>query len=165
MILMCKNLTVRESMNSSQQNTRKIFGQHQAGFTLIEIMVVVVILGVLAALVVPNMIGQAGEARKTAAASDLRAIANALDMYRLDNFSYPRTDQGLQALVEKPSGFPEAKNWKIDGYLRKLPKDTWGNDYVYISPGKNGPFDLLSLGADGRLGGTDEAADIDYADL
>ena len=137
----------------------------QAGFTLIEIMIVVVILGVLAALVVPNMIGKAGEARQTAAASDIRSIANALDMYRLDNFNYPSTDQNLAALVEKPNGFPAAANWGEGGYLRKLPKDPWGNNYIYISPGKTGPYDLLSMGGDGRIGGEGEAADINLADL
>jgi len=137
----------------------------QRGFTLIEIMIVVVILGVLAALVVPNMIGKAAEARQTAAASDIRSIANALDMYRLDNFNYPSTDQNLAALVEKPSGFPAAANWSEGGYLRKLPKDPWGNEYIYISPGKTGPYDLLSMGGDGRIGGEGEAADINLADL
>jgi len=139
--------------------------QAQKGFTLIEIMIVVVILGILAALVVPNMIGKAGEARQTAAAADIRAIANSLDMYRLENFNYPSTDQGLKALVERPSGQPPAPNWSPTGYLRKLPKDPWGNDYLYISPGKNGAYDLRSLGGDGRSGGQDEAADIDLADL
>lgn len=138
---------------------------NQCGFTLIEIMIVVVILGILAALVVPNMIGKAAEARQTAAASDIRAIANALDMYRLENFNYPSTDQNLRALVEKPSGFPAAVHWSEGGYLRKLPKDPWGNDYIYISPGKTGPYDLLSMGGDGRIGGEGEAADINLADL
>lgn len=137
----------------------------QKGFTLIEIMIVVVILGILAALVVPNMIGKAGEARQTAAAADIRAIANALDMYRLENFHYPSTDQNLQALVEKPSGYPPANNWSQSGYLRKLPKDPWGNHYLYISPGKNGDYDLLSMGGDGRIGGEGEAADIDLTNL
>lgn len=135
------------------------------GFTLIEIMIVVVILGVLAALVVPNMMGKAGDARQVAAASDLRAIANALDMYRLENFTYPSTDQGLKALVEKPSGYPPAPHWNPNGYLRKLPKDPWGNEYLYISPGTENDFDLLTLGGDGRSGGSGEAKDVSLADL
>ncbi|MCW8126000.1 type II secretion system major pseudopilin GspG [Microbulbifer halophilus] len=129
------------------------------GFTLIEIMVVIVILGVLAALVVPNVLGRTGEARMKAAAVDLRAIETALDMYRMDNFVYPSSDQGLEALISKPSGFPEAKNWS-QPYLKKAPRDPWGNDYQYISPGANGPYDLFSLGADGKPGGEGEAADI-----
>ncbi len=135
------------------------------GFTLIEIMVVIVILGVLGALVIPNIIGRTGEARVTAAKSDMRAVANALDLYKLDNFNYPSTDQGLQALVTQPGGFPEAKNWNPDGYLKKLPKDPWGNDYQYISPGRNGKYDLFSLGSDGRPGGEKEAADLNNWEL
>ena len=102
---------------------------------------------------------------RPAAAADIRAIANSLDMYRLENFNYPSTDQGLKALVERPTGEPPAPNWSATGYLRKLPKDPWGNDYLYISPGKNSAYDLRSLGGDGRSGGQDEAADIDLADL
>lgn len=134
------------------------------GFTLIEIMVVIVILGVLGALVVPNVLGRTGEARMKAAQVDLRAIETALDMYRMDNFVYPSSDQGLQALVSKPSGFPEAKNW-TEPYLKKAPKDPWGNEYQYISPGSSGPYDLYSLGADGKPGGEGEAADLSLADL
>lgn len=144
---------------------QKPFSSKHTGFTLIEIMIVVVILGILAALVVPNMIGKAGEARQTAAAADIRAIANALEMYRLENFTYPSTDQGLKALVEQPTGQPPAPHWSPTGYLRKLPKDPWGNDYIYISPGKNGPYDLRSLGGDRRADGEGEAADVDLLDL
>ena len=135
------------------------------GFTLIEIMVVVVILGILGALIIPNVMGRTDEARITAAKSDLRGIANALELYRLDNYTYPSTDQGLASLVSKPGGYPEPKNWNPDGYLKKLPTDPWQNDYGYISPGSNGDFDLYSLGADGKDGGTGSAADIDYNDL
>jgi len=135
--------------------------KQQAGFTLIEIMVVVVILGILGALIVPNILGRTEEARITAAQSDIRAIGNALNLYRLDNFNYPSTDQGLEALVNKPAGFPEAKNWNAEGYLPKLPKDPWGNSYLYISPGSHGPYDLYSHGADGKEGG--ENADRDIA--
>ncbi len=132
----------------------------QTGFTLIEIMVVVVIIGILGALVVPNFLGQADETRITAARSDISSIGNALDLYRLHNHNYPSTDQGLEALVNKPSGYPEAKNWQTDGYLKKVPNDPWGNPYQYISPGANGAYDLLSLGADNREGGEGANADI-----
>jgi general secretion pathway protein G len=132
----------------------------EAGFTLIEIMVVVVILGILGALIVPNILGRTGEARVTAAQSDIRGIGNALNLYRLDNFNYPSTDQGLEALVSQPGGMPEAKNWNSEGYLPKLPKDPWGNNYLYISPGTHGPYDLYSQGADGKDGGEDNAKDI-----
>ncbi len=132
----------------------------QKGFTLIEIMVVVVILGILGALVVPNILGRTGEARGTAAKSDIQSISNALDLYKLDNHTYPSTDQGLEALVSKPSGYPEAKNWNANGYLKRLPQDPWGNEYQYVSPGSNGAFDLYSLGADSREGGENDAADI-----
>jgi general secretion pathway protein G len=133
---------------------------YQRGFTLIEIMVVVVIIGILGALIVPSILGRADDARVTAVKTDLRAISNALDLYKLDNFTYPSTDQGLEALVSKPSGLPEAPSWNPDGYLKKLPKDPWKRDYFYISPGAQGPFDLYSLGADGKEGGEGSAADV-----
>ena len=133
-----------------------------SGFTLIEIMVVVVIISVLIGLVAPNILGRVDEARVTAAQTDIATIEQALEMYRLDNYRYPTTDQGLQALVEKPSVSPQAKNWNPEGYLKKnkLPKDPWSGDYLYLSPGTNGPFDLYSLGADGREGGEGYDADI-----
>ncbi|MBB3103244.1 type II secretion system major pseudopilin GspG [Azomonas macrocytogenes] len=133
----------------------------QGGFTLIEIMVVVVILGILAALVVPQVMSRPDQAKVTVAKGDIKAVAAALDMYKLDNFSYPSTQQGLDALVKKPAGSPSPKNWNPDGYLKRLPKDPWGNDYQYLSPGTHGTtFDLYSLGADGRDGGADLNADI-----
>ena len=132
----------------------------QAGFTLIEIMVVVVILGILGALVIPKIMSKPDQARIVAAQSDIRSISSALEMYKLDNFSYPSTSQGLQALVTKPSGTPEAKNWNSGGYLKQLPKDPWGNPYQYISPGAHGDFDLYSWGPDGKEGGQDKDADI-----
>ncbi|AFN76239.1 type II secretion system major pseudopilin GspG [Stutzerimonas nitrititolerans] len=137
----------------------------QKGFTLIEIMVVVVILGILAALVVPQVMNRPDQAKVTVAKGDIKAIGAALDMYKLDNFSYPSTQQGLNALVEKPSGSPQPKNWNRDGYLKRVPKDPWGNDYQYLSPGTQGQFDLYSLGADGKQGGTDLNADIGNWDL
>jgi general secretion pathway protein G len=129
--------------------------QSQSGFTLIEIMVVVVIIGILVGLIAPNIISRGDEARITATRADIRTISMQLDLYKLDNSFYPSTDQGLQALVEKPGGFPEPKNWKKGGYLSKVPEDQWGNEYVYISPGQHGPYDLFSLGPDGREGQDD----------
>jgi len=132
----------------------------QAGFTLIEIMVVVVILGILAAIVVPKVMDRPDAARITKAKADIRAIQGALDLYKLDNYNYPSTDQGLEALVTKPSGNPEARNWKQGGYLDRLPKDPWGNPYQYLSPGSHGPVDIFTYGADGRPGGDGVNADI-----
>ena len=132
----------------------------QSGFTLIEIMVVVVILGILAAIVVPRVMSRPDEARIVKAQQDIRAISAALDLYRLDNFKYPTTDQGLEALVEQPIGLDQGAKWRQGGYLAKLPKDPWGNPYQYLIPGQNAEFDLYSLGADSVLGGIDANADI-----
>ncbi|MFC5695108.1 type II secretion system major pseudopilin GspG [Pseudomonas sp. GCM10022186] len=123
-------------------------------------MVVVVILGILAALVVPQVMNRPDQAKVTVAKGDIKAIGAALDMYKLDNFAYPSTQQGLEALVSRPSGNPPAKNWNKDGYLKKLPVDPWGNPYQYLSPGSKGTYDLYSLGADGKEGGSDNDADI-----
>lgn len=128
----------------------------KAGFTLIEIMVVLVIIGILMALVVPNVMGRPDEARITVAKADLKAISTALDMYKLDNFDYPSTQQGLDALVKKPGGNPVPKHWKQGGYLKKTPVDPWGNPYQYISPGTHGAYDLYSLGAKGKPGQPDK---------
>lgn len=138
--------------------------RQQQGFTLIEIMVVVIILGILAAIVAPNVIGRVGDAQIAAARQDLRGIENALKFYRLDNFSYPTTEYGLQALVTRPND-PNIKNWKQGGYLDRLPKDPWGNPYQYLSPGNNGEVDIYTLGRDGRPGGEGEDADIGNWDL
>jgi general secretion pathway protein G len=132
----------------------------QRGFTLIEIMVVVVIIGILGALVVPKLMGKPGEARVIAARSDIGQIMQALKIYKLDNQRYPTTEQGLKALVEKPSSGPSANGWKSGGYVDKLQKDPWGNPYQYLSPGVKGEVDLFSLGADGQPGGAGEDADI-----
>lgn len=137
----------------------------QAGFTLIEIMVVMVILGLLVAVVAPNILGRGEEARIGVAKTQLRNIGNALDLYKLDNFNYPSTEQGLEALVSEPSGSPAAKNWNKDGYLPNLPLDPWGNEFEYVSPGSEGPYDLYSLGPDGREGGSDDNADISINSL
>ena len=114
------------------------------GFTLIEIMVVVVILGILGSLIVPNIIGRPDEARATAARADIEAIGNALELYRLDNGDYPSTDQGLEALVTQPSGYPEPRRWNPEGYLKKLPVDPWDEPYLYFSEDRN--FEVYSLG-------------------
>ena len=130
------------------------------GFTLIEVLVVVVILGILAAVVVPKFFDKPGEARQVRAKADVQSLVTALNMYRLDNFSYPSTEQGLQALVQKPGGAPEARNWKSGGYLSTLPKDPWGRDYVLLSPGQKGEIDVYSLGLDGQPGGEGENKDV-----
>lgn len=130
------------------------------GFTLIEIMVVVAILGILAALVVPKIMGRPDEARIVAAKQDIAAIRQALNLYRLDNQRYPTTEQGLQALVEKPASGPIPGNWKTGGYLERLPKDPWGAPYQYLNPGLRGEVDIYSLGADGAAGGVGNDADI-----
>ncbi|MBA6418987.1 type II secretion system protein GspG [Pseudomonas neustonica] len=138
----------------------------QRGFTLIEIMVVVVILGILAAVVVPRVMDRPDQARITKAQSDIRALESALNLYRLDNFNYPTTEQGLNALVRLPTGQNAPRNWRTGGYLDRLQKDPWGNDYQYQTPGRDGrQFDIYSLGADGRPGGTEANMDIGNWDL
>jgi len=130
------------------------------GFTLIEIMVVIAILGILAALVVPKIMGRPDEARIVAAKQDIAAIRQALNLYRLDNVRYPTTEQGLQALVEKPTSGPIPGNWKPGGYIERLPNDPWGSPYQYLNPGLRGELDIFSLGADGAAGGEGNNADI-----
>lgn len=132
------------------------------GFTLIEIMVVMVILGILAGLIVPRIMDRPEEARRTKAVIQIQSIEQALKLYKLDNGQYPTTEQGLQALVEAPSVGRLAKKWRQDGYLEKgkVPKDPWGYDFVYISPGLHGDFDLMSYGPDGEPGGEGNDADI-----
>lgn len=135
------------------------------GFTLIEIMVVLVIIGIMGLLIVPNILGRPDEARITVAKADIRAISNAIELYKLDNYIYPSTQQGLAALTTKPSGSPIPKNWISGGYLRKVPADPWKNSYLYISPGAKTEFDLYSYGADGKEGGEGVNADIGNWDL
>jgi general secretion pathway protein G len=130
----------------------------QAGFTLIELMVVLVIIGVLAALIVPNVLERADDARVTAARTDVNNLMQALKLYRLDNQRYPTTEQGLQALVAKPTTEPMPPNWKP--YLDKLPNDPWGRPYQYLNPGVKGEVDVMSYGADGQPGGEGKNADI-----
>ncbi len=130
------------------------------GFTLVEVLVVVVILGLLAALVVPRVVGRGEEAKRTAAAVQIREIEQALEMYRLDSSMYPTTAQGLEALVAKPSIPPEPRKYREGGYIRKLPVDPWGSPFVYRQPGDHGEYDLFSPGADGEEGGDGAGKDI-----
>ena len=142
-----------------------IANQPPRGFTLIEILVVIVILGVLAALVVPRVIERPDEARVIAAKTDIATIMQALKLYRLDNQRYPTTEQGLSALVSKPEQPSVPPNWKPGGYLERLPKDPWGRPYQYLSPGLKGDIDVFSFGADGQSGGTGFDADVGSWDL
>lgn len=130
------------------------------GFTLIEIMVVVVIIGLLAAIVAPKILGRTDDARVAKAKQDIRALESSLELYKLDNFTYPSTQQGLEALVAQPSGEPQPKNYKQGGYIKSLPTDPWGNPYQYLQPGVKSEMDIFSLGADNRPGGEGSAADI-----
>ncbi len=136
----------------------------QAGFTLIEIMVVVVILGILAAVIVPNIMTKPDEARVVKAKQDIASLESGLNMYKLDNFYYPSTQQGLEALVARPGGDPPARNWR-QPYVKQLPKDPWGNAYQYLQPGQHGEYDLFTFGKDGKPGGDGFEADIGSWDL
>ena len=139
-----------------------LISRRESGFTLIEIMVVLVIIAIMTALIAPQIMGRVDEARVTAAKQDIRTLETALDFYQMDNFRYPTTDQGLGALVEKPE--PPPPNWRTGGYLKAttVPKDPWGNEYIYSSPGEQNPdsYDLYSLGADGQPGGEGKDADV-----
>jgi len=135
------------------------------GFTLIEIMVVIAILGIMAAIVVPKLVGHTDTAKVVAAKQDIANFKQQLILYKLDNQRYPTTEQGLQALVTKPTVGPEPKGYKTDGYLEKIPKDPWGNPYQYLCPGIKGEFDVFSFGADGQPGGEGINADIGSWDL
>jgi general secretion pathway protein G len=135
-------------------------GAGARGFTLIEIMVVVVILAILAALIVPRVMSRPDEARVIAAQQDIRTIVQALKLYRLDNLRYPSTEQGLAALVKPPTVPPLAPNWKTGGYLERMPRDPWGNPYQYLNPGLRGEIDVFSFGADGVAGGDGFDADV-----
>lgn len=146
------------------QRTRDGKLRDRAGFTLIEIMVVIVILGLLAALVVPKLIGRTEEAKKTQARVQIRSVEQALELFKLDNGFFPTTEQGLEALVRMPESGRTPKNYRRGGYLDRLPKDPWGNAYVYLSPGSHGDYDISSYGADGTQGGEGEDADINSWD-
>lgn len=130
------------------------------GFTLIEILIVVVILGILAGIVVVNVMDRPDQARMVAARNDIAALSNALKLYRLDNGTYPSADQGLQSLIKKPEGGNVPGNWKPGGYVERLPKDPWGNEYQYLNPGVYGEIDVFSYGGDGAPGGDGVNADI-----
>ncbi len=146
----------------SSINKRLTLAVSQCGFTLIEIMVVVVILGILAAIVAPNVIGRIDDAQAARIKQDLRNIESALKLYRLDNFDYPTSEQGLEALVTRPAD-PNIRNWKKN--LDRLPKDPWGKPYQYLSPGNSGEIDIYTLGRDGRPGGDGVDTDVGNWDL
>jgi general secretion pathway protein G len=152
--------TVFKVTGSPPSRGRPRFSQRAVGFTLIEVLVVVAILGILAAIVVPRIMDRPDEAKRVAAKADIGAIVQALKLYRLDNGNYPTTDQGLGALVQKPATNPVPGNWKQGGYLERLPKDPWASDYQYLSPGVKGEIDVYSLGADRARGGEGSGADI-----
>ena len=148
----------RDDQKVNRQRTLR--PARQRGFTLIEIMVVVIIIGLLAAVIVPSVINKVDEARVSKAKADIQSLETALTMYRLDNSKYPTTDQGLQALVVQPTD-PSIRHWKQGGYLQRISKDPWGADYVYAMPGQHGKdYDLYTLGSDGQPGGDGTAADI-----
>ena len=149
-------------MEAERRDTTKL--RDRSGFTLIEIMVVIVILGLLAALVVPKLIGRTEEAKKTQSRIQIKNIEQALGLFKLDNGFYPTTEQGLEALVRIPEAGRVPKNYRKGGYIDRVPKDPWGNLYVYVAPGTHGDFDISSLGADGAVGGEGEDADINSWD-
>jgi len=148
-------------------NYRKAVRWNDRGFTLIEIMVVIVILGILAGLIVPRIMGRPEEAKRTKARMQIESIETAVKLFKLDNGFYPTTEQGLQALVEQPESGRIPKSWRKGGYLEKgsVPKDPWGNEFVYISPGVHSDYDVISYGADGTAGGEDNDKDINSWEL
>lgn len=134
--------------------------RRQGGFTLMEIMVVIFIIGLLVAIVAPNVLGNQDQAMQQKARADLATLEQALDLYRLDNLRFPTREQGLRALVVRPTSEPQPRAWREDGYIRRLPKDPWGQDYQYRVPGQHGRYDVYSLGADAVEGGEGNDADI-----
>lgn len=141
-------------------NLNAMLRRRQTGFTLIEVMVVVVIIAILAAIVVPRIMRRPEEAKIVAAKQDIHTIENALELYKLDNGFYPSTEQGIKALVQKPSGSPEPQNYQPGGYLKQLPVDPWGHPYHYLNPGQHGDVDVFTYGADNQPGGSGENATI-----
>ena len=157
----CLNVRFRSLFTGGKlQNPKRSSLAGEAGFTLIEIMVVSAIIGILATLIVPKIMGRPDEARATAAKHDVGTIVQSLKLYRLDVGRYPTTEQGIKALVEKPTAEPVPQNWKAGGYLDSLPKDPWGNPYQYTNPGTKSEIDVFSFGADGKAGGTGSDADL-----
>ncbi len=144
------------------RKTNEVFFKTRRGFTLIELMVVIVILGILAGLIVPRIMGRPEEAKRLKAKMQIESIETALKLYKIDNGMYPTTEQGLEALVQAPQAGNVPKNWRSGGYLEKgvVPKDPWGNDFVYLCPGMHYDFDLISYGADGASGGEEKDQDI-----
>ncbi len=140
-------------MNTQSIHQRKA----QSGFTLLEIIVVVTIIAIMAAYIAPKVAGRTDDARVSKAKSDIRVLDSSLELYKLDNFKYPSTNDGLKSLISAPSS---AKNWRKGGYIKRLRKDPWGNDYQYLNPGNHGEIDIFSLGADGQEGGEEEDSDI-----
>lgn len=138
----------------------RIMKKSENGFTLIEIMVVVIILSILAGIIIPRIAGRPEEARRTKAAVQIKQLEGALNLFKIDNGFYPSTEQGLESLVSAPTSGEEPQNYKDGGYMKKLPNDPWGNPYAYLSPGEFGDFDLISFGADGEEGGESRDADI-----
>lgn len=136
----------------------------QSGFSLIEIMVVVVIIGLLASIVAPMVLDRADEARVNKVRADFKSIQTALNLYRIDNYVYPSSEQGLEALVTKPTANPIPRNWRSTGYIDQVPMDPWGNPYLYISPGETREYDIYTLGADGVSGGEGQNADLSVWD-
>ena len=159
-VKLAPTLTRSKDKTLSTMQCSDVARSSQRGFTLIEVMVVVVILGILAAIVVPRVMSRPDEARVVRAQQDLRAMSAALDLYKLDNLTYPTTEQGMDSLVHKPTGLPAGAHYKDDGYLEAVPKDPWGGDYQYLYPGQHNTFDLYSNGADGIPGGEGFNADI-----
>jgi general secretion pathway protein G len=153
-----------ETVSTTNVNTthNRFRQKNQRGFSLVEILVVLVIIGLLVSIVAPNVLQRADEARVQKVRADFKNIETALKLYKLDNFNYPSTEQGLSALVEKPTVEPIPRNWKKDGYLANIPEDPWGNVYKYLNPAEfgHGEYDLYSLGADGITGGEDQNADL-----
>ena len=145
--------------NFTNKNSKSILANSK-GFTLIELLVVLVIIGILAGYVGPRIMGRPDEAKRTMAEAQMGAIGSALEMYRLDNGVYPSTDQGLQALVEAPSSGKLPKKWREGGYMKKMPKDPWENEYIYLSPGTHSDYDIISYGTDGESGGEGPDADV-----
>lgn len=146
-------------MNTARLNTKKT-----QGFTLLEVMVVIVILGILASMVVPNLIGSQERANMQKAVSDITALENSLSMYKLDNYDYPSTDQGLEALVEETDVEPLPRRFQEGGYVKRLPRDPWGGEYYLLNPGENGKMDVFTAGPDGEAGTEDDIGNWNLGD-